>query len=54
VDKIAGMILKRIHPGSIVLMHDGPALRDQTLAALPLILDGLRARRLIRGRDRVL
>jgi hypothetical protein len=25
-------------------MHDGPALRDQTLAALPLILSGLRAR----------
>jgi len=46
VGKIAGMILDLVHPGSIVLMHDGPALRDQTLAALPLILAGLRARHL--------
>lgn len=43
-DAIASTILRRVHPGSIVLMHDGPALRDQTLAALPLILGGLRAR----------
>lgn len=43
-DTIATTILNRVHPGSIVLLHDGPALRDQTLAALPLILDGLKAR----------
>ncbi|HEX9069988.1 MAG TPA: polysaccharide deacetylase family protein [Ktedonobacterales bacterium] len=41
---IANNVLSRVHPGSIVLMHDGPALREQTLAALPMILDGLRAR----------
>jgi hypothetical protein len=33
-----------VHPGSIILMHDGPAGRSQTLAALPYILAGLRQR----------
>jgi len=31
-------------PGAVILMHDGPARREQTLAALPLILAGLKAR----------
>lgn len=44
VQQIADMILSLIHPGSVVLMHDGPAQREQTLAALPLILAGLKAR----------
>ena len=44
VHQIVIRILQLVHPGSIVLMHDGPALRDQTLAALPLILAGLQAR----------
>lgn len=42
--QIADMILQLIHPGSVVLMHDGPAQREQTLAALPLVLAGLKAR----------
>ena len=38
-------LLARVHPGSIILAHDGgPPDRDRTLAALPAILEGLRAR----------
>ena len=44
---IATMVLNDIHPGSIVLLHDGPALREQTLAALPIIIAGLKERGLI-------
>ena len=44
VQQIANNVLGAIHPGAIVLMHDGPALRDETAAALPIILAGLRAR----------
>lgn len=31
-------------PGTIILFHDGPALREQTAAALPTIIGTLRAR----------
>ena len=31
-------------PGSIILMHDGGGDRGETLAALPAIIDTLRAR----------
>jgi peptidoglycan/xylan/chitin deacetylase (PgdA/CDA1 family) len=41
---IVNRVLANVHPGSIVLMHDGPAGRSQTLAALPYILAGLKAR----------
>jgi peptidoglycan/xylan/chitin deacetylase (PgdA/CDA1 family) len=41
---IANRVLANVRPGSIILMHDGPAGRAQTLAALPYILDGLRKR----------
>jgi peptidoglycan/xylan/chitin deacetylase (PgdA/CDA1 family) len=41
---IADTVLSEAHPGAIIIMHDGPANRQQTLAALPLILAGLRAR----------
>ena len=41
---IAATVLAHIHPGAIVLMHDGPAEREQTAEALPLILAGLKAR----------
>ncbi len=41
---IAGTLLAEARPGAIVVMHDGPAHREQTAAALPLILAGLRAR----------
>jgi peptidoglycan-N-acetylglucosamine deacetylase len=43
-----GAIYSRIvgaaQPGSIILMHDGGGARDETLAALPQIIDTLRAR----------
>jgi peptidoglycan/xylan/chitin deacetylase (PgdA/CDA1 family) len=41
---IANVALAEAHPGAIIIMHDGPANREETLAALPLILAGLQAR----------
>jgi peptidoglycan/xylan/chitin deacetylase (PgdA/CDA1 family) len=41
---IVNRVLSAVRPGSIILMHDGPSGRAQTLAALPYILDGLRQR----------
>ena len=41
---IADTALAEAYPGAIILMHDGPANREETLAALPLILAGLKAR----------
>jgi peptidoglycan-N-acetylglucosamine deacetylase len=41
---IAQTVLAQIRPGGIVLMHDGPAEREQTAEALPLILAGLKER----------
>ncbi len=41
---IVNRVLSQVRPGSIILLHDGPAAREQTAAALPYILDGLRAR----------
>ena len=41
---IVNRVLAQVRPGSIILMHDGPAARQQTAAALPYILAGLRAR----------
>jgi peptidoglycan/xylan/chitin deacetylase (PgdA/CDA1 family) len=43
---IVNRVLSAVRPGSIILMHDGPAGRAQTLAALPYILAGLRQRHL--------
>jgi peptidoglycan/xylan/chitin deacetylase (PgdA/CDA1 family) len=43
-EHIAATVLSEAHPGAVILMHDGPARREQTLAALPLILAGLTAR----------
>jgi len=34
-------VLAHVHPGSIVLMHNGP---DVTAAAIPALVSGLRAR----------
>lgn len=34
-------LLARVRPGAIILAHDGPALRERTLSALPLLLQGL-------------
>lgn len=44
---IVQRVLSEVHPGSIILMHDGPAAREQTAAALPYILAGLQARGLV-------
>ncbi|MFJ8039889.1 polysaccharide deacetylase family protein [Kitasatospora sp. NPDC096147] len=41
---IAGRVLRRVRPGSVVLMHDGGGDRSQTVAALPLMIAGLRRR----------
>src|SRR5262249_31299570 len=47
VQIIADRILARVRPGSIILLHDGPMDRGQTLQALPLILQGLKQRGLM-------
>jgi peptidoglycan/xylan/chitin deacetylase (PgdA/CDA1 family) len=41
---IISRVLSQARPGAIVLMHDGGGYRDQTVAALPAIIDGLRRR----------
>ncbi len=41
---IEANILGHARNGSIILMHDGGGPRDETLAALPNVIDGLRAR----------
>lgn len=43
---ITRQVLKHISPGAIVLFHDGPGLRRNTLAALDQILPALGARHL--------
>jgi peptidoglycan/xylan/chitin deacetylase (PgdA/CDA1 family) len=42
--EIYSNIVDNAKPGAIVLMHDGGGPRDETLAALPEIIDTLRAR----------
>ncbi len=44
---IVQRVLSQVRPGSIILLHDGPAAREQTAAALPYILAGLPARGLV-------
>jgi peptidoglycan/xylan/chitin deacetylase (PgdA/CDA1 family) len=44
VDAIARTAVDGARPGSIVLMHDGGGDRSQTVAALPAIIRGLRAK----------
>ena len=41
---IYSRVVDAAQPGSIILMHDGGGPRDETLAALPQIIDALRAR----------
>jgi chitin deacetylase len=43
-DAIVQTVLSQAKPGSIVLMHDGGGDRSQTLAAVPQIIKGLRAK----------
>jgi peptidoglycan/xylan/chitin deacetylase (PgdA/CDA1 family) len=44
VGRIVTNVVRRVRPGSIVLLHDGGGVRWQTVAALPLIVRQLRAR----------
>ncbi len=44
VRAIVNTVLSEATRGGIILFHDGPALRDQTAAALPLVLAGLKQR----------
>jgi peptidoglycan/xylan/chitin deacetylase (PgdA/CDA1 family) len=46
VDAIVRSALGGAHPGAIILMHDGGGDRSETIAALPAIIRGLRARHL--------
>jgi peptidoglycan/xylan/chitin deacetylase (PgdA/CDA1 family) len=41
VDKIVAQVLNNAHSGQVFLMHDGFNLREQTVAALPRIIEGL-------------
>ncbi|MEO7003251.1 MAG: polysaccharide deacetylase family protein [Ktedonobacterales bacterium] len=43
VQNIVSTILAEVRPGAIILMHDGPAAREQTAAALPILLAHLQA-----------
>jgi len=40
---IARRVLAALHPGAIVILHDGGGNRSQTVAALPAIIRGIRA-----------
>jgi peptidoglycan/xylan/chitin deacetylase (PgdA/CDA1 family) len=40
---IAERVLSALHPGAIVVMHDGGGDRSQTVSALPAIISGVRA-----------
>lgn len=40
---IARRVLAALHPGAVVIMHDGGGNRAQTAAALPAIIRGIRA-----------
>jgi peptidoglycan/xylan/chitin deacetylase (PgdA/CDA1 family) len=43
-DAIIGHSLAGLGPGSIILLHDGGGIRDQTIAALPHLIDQIRQR----------
>jgi len=43
VAAIEQRVLKNVHSGSVILMHDGGGNRTQTVAALPVILQALKA-----------
>lgn len=44
VGRIVGNVIRATKPGSVILMHDGGGDRRQTVAALPYIIRGLKAR----------
>lgn len=41
-DTLIHWVLKNVHSGQVILMHDGYAKREQTVAALQPIIDGIR------------
>jgi peptidoglycan/xylan/chitin deacetylase (PgdA/CDA1 family) len=43
VGTIVTRVLRQVHPGAVVLLHDGGSDRTQTVAALPIIITALRA-----------
>ena len=43
-EEIAEDVIRQANKGNVVLLHDGGGEREQTVEALPLIIDGLRAR----------
>jgi cellulose synthase/poly-beta-1,6-N-acetylglucosamine synthase-like glycosyltransferase/peptidoglycan/xylan/chitin deacetylase (PgdA/CDA1 family) len=43
-EKIAQSVFDQLGKGSIILLHDGGGDRSQTVKALPMIIDGVRAR----------
>jgi peptidoglycan/xylan/chitin deacetylase (PgdA/CDA1 family) len=42
VDKIISQVLNNIYSKQVILMHDGFAKREQTVAALPTIIEGIK------------
>jgi len=42
--EIADDVLRQANKGNVVLLHDGGGEREQTVEALPMIIDGLRAK----------
>jgi peptidoglycan/xylan/chitin deacetylase (PgdA/CDA1 family) len=42
VDKIVNWVLKNAYSGQVILMHDGYNKREQTVAALPRIIEGIK------------
>ena len=41
-EKIISWVLKNIYSRQVILMHDGFAKREQTVAALPVIIEGIK------------
>lgn len=42
--RLAQRVLDRLHPGGVVVLHDGGGDRSQTVGALPRIIEGAQAR----------
>jgi peptidoglycan/xylan/chitin deacetylase (PgdA/CDA1 family) len=42
-ESIRDRVFKKVHPGSIIALHDGGANCAATIAAVPIIIDGLKA-----------
>lgn len=40
--RLVRRVLRQVHPGIIIIFHDGPAKRAQTVAALPGVIEGIK------------